>query len=96
MDVGSIKDPSASRLHQPPYLGVLATAYAREPPEAVEAPAVTAQMGHSAAQEWDEYPELIPTSVRQKLKDQDLAPLQLCHDLYTYGTSRSLVGEMMF
>ena len=37
--------------------------------------------------EWDDHPELFPTEPRQRLIDQDLAPLRLCHCLHTSCTS---------
>ena len=37
--------------------------------------------------EWDDHPELFPAGPRQRLIDQDLAPLRLCHGLHTSCTN---------
>ena len=37
--------------------------------------------------EWDDHPDLFPAALRQRLKDLDLAPLQLCHGLHTSCTN---------
>ena len=37
--------------------------------------------------EWDDHPELFPAGPRQRLIDQNLAPLRLCHGLHTSSTS---------
>ena len=37
--------------------------------------------------EWDDHPELFPAGPRQRLIDQDLAPLRLCHGLHTSSTN---------
>ena len=36
--------------------------------------------------EWDDHPHLFPAGPRQRLIDQDLAPLRLCHGLHTSCT----------
>ncbi|MCB4406946.1 glycosyltransferase family 4 protein [Synechococcus sp. MU1642] len=37
--------------------------------------------------EWDDHPDLFPAGPRQRLLDQDLAPLRLCHGLHTSCTN---------
>lgn len=36
--------------------------------------------------EWDDHPELFPSYIQQKLKEQDMAALRLCHGIHTSST----------